>query len=991
MGQVLCSRLVGREEEMAILAKHLAAASAGQGSAVLLLGEAGVGKSRLTHEVETLAVRRGTRVLRGRSVESSGAPYRPIAEALLSCIRTTGPPDVPALRPFQSILGRLIPEWREESQPTATEIHRFMDDPSLLMGEAILRLLRVLGTPSGCLVVLEDLHWADGDSLAVIEYLIDNIATEPVLLLATLRSNEQSAALAQARRTAARRVGRVIELSSLDRDCIEQMARICLGGVDEPVGQEPAQGYPASVIDLLASYTEGLPFLIEELLTAWIETGALSRRDDRWEVAAELPPLAPLTFVEAVSRRLAGLDGETCRLIEIAAILGRHFDWTLLSAATGFSDREVLERLATAIDAQLVEAVRVVVDGPNGVVFRFRHALTRAAILDRIILPQRAQLSAQMLAIIERVHPDLPGTWCDLAAGLAEAAGATERAAELLLESGRRSVTSGALATAESVLDQALRLAVGSRVLWTEIIDVLLEALALAGKWERVLTVGERLLQVLRQELASGERVASVYLRMARASLGAGHWEETDAYLDAARQCGERGQHAGLRAQVNVLRAHLSIERGRLDEAATLASSALTAAQQSGQPEIACEALEVLGRCARVRDLDQAAVAFERARAIAEEHGLRVWQIRAMHELGTLDIFNGCSLERLREARALAIEAGAMATAAMVDVQLAAAHDARGELEDVLVAARRSRDIASRFRLAMTEATAWLFEARVYSHMCRRAEMEAAVGEALRLAGGEPDIVAGAWEARAFASLQEEKRAQALSDVEMAMAEIRGLPATTPAPYRGLWALLRTVEGLDGPEACAEVRRSGATILAINRGYIAFADAVILARSGGGEEATVAVARANAEMAGSGHFRYVALRLVAEVAVQEGWGDPVPWLWEAHSYFEREGYQPMAAACVGLLRCAGATVAQRGRSYSGVPPYFRSLGVTRREMDVLSELTDGLSNREIGQKLYLSPRTVEKHVASLLAKTGTRTRAQLAARAVADSAPSRSS
>lgn len=981
MRQVLCSRLVGREEEMALLAEDLATAGVGQGHAIFLLGEAGVGKSRITREVEALARGESIQVLRGRAVEGSTSPYRPIAEALHSGIRTSGPPDVPALKAYRSILSRLIPEWRGEDAPAATVGSDAADDPSLLLGEAILRLLRVLGSGSACLFVLEDLHWADVDSLAVVEYLIDNLATEPVLLLGTLRSEEPSAARSQARRTAARRAGRIIELPRLDRESVERMAQLCLSEAGGPAEQrEATDAYPEPVVDFLASYSEGLPFLIEELLAAWIDVGALAYEAGRWEAASELPPIAPLTFGDTVNRRLAALDGETCRLLELAAILGRHFDWTLLPQATGVSEQVVLERLGAAIGAQLVGVDHAVADSPDRVAFAFRHALTRAAILDRLLPPQRALLSLQMLAVIERIHPELPGAWCDLAAALAEPAGRMGQAAELLLRSGRRAVVDGALATAESILDRALRLAAEDSALGIEIAEVLLEALALAGKWERVFAVGEDVLQVLEREPGQEERTAGIYLRMARAALAAARWDDAPRYLDAAGR--QIGRQSDLLARLDALRAHLAIERSRLDEAASFAQSALEGAERTGQPEVACEALEVLGRCARVNDLDRAEAAFERAREIADENGLGVWRIRALHELGTLDIFRGARLERLLEARELAVEAGALATAAMVDVQIAAAHDDRSEFDAVLAVARRSRDVARRFHLTVTEATALLFEAMAHSHMGHRSQMEVAIGSALRLAGDEPDIIAGVWEARAFASLLEEKRAQALSEVEMAMTAIRGLPATTPGPYRGLWALLRSMEGLDGPAACTEVRRSGATILPINRAYVAYAEAITLARSGRRREATAAVVRTDAEMAGREYFRYIGLRLVSEIAVKDGWGDPTAWLWQAHTYFVRDGYERLAAACAGLLRQAGATVPRTGRSYSGVPPRFLALGVTRREMEVLKVLVEGLSNREIGERLYLSPRTVEKHVASLLAKTETRTRIQLAALAV---------
>ena len=110
----------------------------------------------------------------------------------------------------------------------------------------------------------------------------------------------------------------------------------------------------------------------------------------------------------------------------------------------------------------------------------------------------------------------------------------------------------------------------------------------------------------------------------------------------------------------------------------------------------------------------------------------------------------------------------------------------------------------------------------------------------------------------------------------------------------------------------------------------------------------------------------------------DGWGEPVAWLREAAAFFAARGERSVAAACRALLRRAGAPVPRTGRGDSAVPASLRALGVTSREADVLALLTEGLTNKELAARLHLSPRTVEKHVASLLAKTGCHRRTQLA-------------
>lgn len=135
--------------------------------------------------------------------------------------------------------------------------------------------------------------------------------------------------------------------------------------------------------------------------------------------------------------------------------------------------------------------------------------------------------------------------------------------------------------------------------------------------------------------------------------------------------------------------------------------------------------------------------------------------------------------------------------------------------------------------------------------------------------------------------------------------------------------------------------------------------------------------------------RHLARRLVAEAAVAEGWGEPVPLLRDALAFFDDGGDDAIASACRSLLRRAGAKVPRR-REDPRVPGELRALGVTARELEVLHLLGQGLPNNDIGARLYLSPRTVERHVASLAAKIGAERRSALvayAARAVATDTP----
>ncbi|MFI5266730.1 MAG: AAA family ATPase [Chloroflexota bacterium] len=971
---MLCPTLIGRREEMRIIEQAVEAARSGRGGSIVLLGEAGVGKSRLARDAAADAEHKRMRVLWGRCVEGGqAAPYRPFAEALLTGLRGHAPPDVPELRPFKPILGRLIPDWRGEAGAAA-------DQSVVLLGEAILRLLLVLAGDHGCLLIIEDLHWADPETLSVVEYLSANLAAEALLVFSTLRSGEPTPGLALASSLRARRVGQFLELQRLDVAETSMMAEACLDTPD----------LPQSVRAALASSAEGLPLLVEDLLAEWVAAGQLAPVGDEWQAREDLAQVVPVTFAETVRRRLSLLGAEATAVLRLAALIGRSFDWCVLPGAAGLDDEQVLDELQRAIHAQLISVETV----QGRAAIRFRHALTQAGVLAGLLPPQRAKLAASLLDLIEKAYPGLPDDWCELAARLAEEAGNRSRAAALLLESGRRALAGGALTTVEATLNRARALCEQGSALALDVEETLIDALGLAGKHEQAASIGAKLTEALARLDAPPDRLGQAHLRIARAYVAASNWTAASRHLDLARQLGPASE-APLMPSVDALAAHVAIGHGRLDDARELARSAWKGAERVGLWEVACEALEVIGRAARDRDLEEAEAAFEQARRIAEHHGLSIWRLRAVHELGTIDMFTpGAGSERLLQARELAEKAGALGVAAMVDVQLAAVETALGNFDSVLALTSRSADMAQRLGLSLTRAVALMFKAEAYARRGPdRPAMEATLSAALEVAAGDPLFAAeaqgAAWgDCRATASLAEENRQRALSELEKAQEFFRGARGTAPSPSRGLWALLKTLAGDEGPAACREVMASSAMMHLINQGYLRYAEAILAGREGRSSDAVLAMAAGDALLAISAPWcLHLGRRLAAEEAIARGWGDPARWLWEAAAFFEEHGQQRVTSACKSLLRKCGVPAARPGRAHSTVPPAFRTHRVTDREMEVLSIIGEGLSNREIGARLYLSPKTVEKHISSLMDKLEVRSRAQLAAIAAAGTVP----
>src|ERR1700683_1580476 len=208
MRSILCPALISRDAELKQLTTALDDAEDRRGSIAFLAGDPGVGKSRLA------AARCGAAPARGfpggarRAVESAARlPYRPITEALMKIARAEGIPHAPEIADYRPALATLVPVWGQ-SAASAPEIS------PLILGEAMIRLLSLYAGP-GTVLLLEDIHWADPETLAIVQYLADNLAGQQILCLTTLRDSEPSAGLNTVRSIHARRAAPVIEVPRL--------------------------------------------------------------------------------------------------------------------------------------------------------------------------------------------------------------------------------------------------------------------------------------------------------------------------------------------------------------------------------------------------------------------------------------------------------------------------------------------------------------------------------------------------------------------------------------------------------------------------------------------------------------------------------------------------------------------------------------------------------------------------------------------------------
>ena len=920
VADLLCPVVIGREAESGALRSALAAAGDGAGAVVFLAGEAGIGKSRLAAELAADARARGVRVLTGRAVPASiASPYRPLTEALLQALRGFAFPADDGLAPWRPALRAILPAI------AGPEGEGHGDHSPAVRGEAVLQLLRRLAGPAGLLLVLEDLHWADPDTLAILEYLSDNLSAEPVLCLATCRDEPATPASGLMARLHGRRAAIRITLGRLSAGQVAAMVRACL-----PTAS-------ADVIARVQVLADGVPFLVEESLAA---------------------PGVPSSFAEAVRARMAALSEAERLVLHTAALFGRQFDWRMLPPATGLAAEVVADALEHGVEAQLLAA--------DGGVFRFRHMLTREAVAAELLPPRRVTLAARALAALEAADPGLPGASGDLAAELAVQADDPGRAGLLLTESGRSALGRGALATATGTLRRAAGLltAPDQRA---EAETLLVEALALAGQVDEAMLIGDRVIARLTPGGDGAIRRAAIHLKLAHAAVDGTRWAVARRHVGIAGDLLAADPEPGLSAETAVLDAEIALAADDAgDRARALAERAL--ASPGASAEIRCRALELLGRVCRARDLDGAREAFELALATADTAGLAVWRLRALHELGTIDMFDHAGTGRLSQARHIASELGAASTGAVIDLQLTATAMFRFELDEADRYAESALAASTRLGLGTTGAIVLVFRAEVAALRRDPGEMERFIALARAAAPGDPEIEGSALAgARGMLALLEDDMAGALDAFSRGVAVLDTAPQRGPAPYRGLWPLLLAAHG--DPRAMAAIghaRATGLTVNRANRGLLGYAEAILAGRAGDESRATALAAAADADLQHYPVWADLARLCAAGPALAGGWGRPRPWLETAAGVFGQHGIEPLAARCRQLLD-------------GPRPSRWARLGITDRQADVLRLVATGISNKEIAARLHLSPRTVEKHVENLLRITAAQSRTQLVA------------
>jgi DNA-binding SARP family transcriptional activator/tetratricopeptide (TPR) repeat protein len=407
--------LVGRNAELSTLCGCWNEALAGTRQLVLLAGDAGIGKTRLSAEVGRRAHDDGALVLYGRFDEEALAPYQPVVEMV------RGWSSGASLEPLRARLGVradelgiLLPEFgpapaqSETTDPDAQRL-RFFDAVAALLGE--------IGAQVPVVVVFDDLHWADRPTLQLLRHLVRAPQPRRALLIGTYRDAELEPGHPLLELIGdIRREGMLkrLQLAGLDESEVAELVSVL--GVAAP---EPG------FVHTLHGETDGNPFFIEEVVRHVRDSAGVSLTDAG----------VPEGVREVTARRLRRLDAESRQALQVAAVIGREFDFDVLEAVAPQQGDELIAALEAGVEARVLRET-----GRVGR-YSFTHALVRATLYDGLSQLRRARLHGRVGEAIARLRSvDLDPHLPQLAHHFAQAAPVEqpERAIDFALAAARR-------------------------------------------------------------------------------------------------------------------------------------------------------------------------------------------------------------------------------------------------------------------------------------------------------------------------------------------------------------------------------------------------------------------------------------------------------------------------------------------------------------------------------------------------------------------------
>jgi tetratricopeptide (TPR) repeat protein len=386
---------VGRESERAAIHAAIDRALTGHGSVVVLAGGPGVGKTRLAMEMAEYASRVGFRCLVGHCYERDEAfPYLPFAEIIESSLAQAPSPDdfrlqmgdnAAELAQIAPGLRRIFPDIPEPLDLPAQQRRRYLFQS---LSEVVARVARVQPR----LFVLDDLHWADESTLALLIHLANRVSQLPLVIIGTYRDgySEKNLALVRTLEELIRLGIRTQKLGGLSKDAVAQM----LNGLSQ-------RRAPERLVNTIFEESQGCPFFVEEVYRHLIEEGRVFDAVGQFRAKIEIDESdVPENVRLVIGRRLERLDANEMRVLAAAAVIGRSFSFQLLTAICQID----VDELFTVMEkAQQMGIIVPSSEGPE-TPFTFAHELVRQTLLAGISVPRKQQLHASVADAIERLY-----------------------------------------------------------------------------------------------------------------------------------------------------------------------------------------------------------------------------------------------------------------------------------------------------------------------------------------------------------------------------------------------------------------------------------------------------------------------------------------------------------------------------------------------------------------------------------------------------------
>ncbi|HXA42688.1 MAG TPA: AAA family ATPase [Candidatus Solibacter sp.] len=441
---------VGREQETAALTRRLELALGGQGGLVMIGGEPGVGKTRLSKELAAIAAKRGMRVLTGHCYETAGTPpYVPFVEILETSLVEAGAQGFRvALGEGAAEVARIMPELRRVFPDLPPPLQLPPEHERHYLLNSLTGIVTRAASRGPLLMIVEDLHWADEPTLLLVQNLAERLVDAPVLIVGTHRDSHVDIGEPLTRTLEAlhrRRLVHRMALKGLDREGVRAML-VALAG----------QQFPEGLVESIFDETEGNAFFVEEVFRFLVENDRLYDQSGRFFDAIALGELdVPEGVRLVIGRRLENLNAEDRESLAAAALIGRWFSFKLLQEVAD-SDADTL---LDGIDKAEAAGLLVPSTEAGQARFSFAHELIRQTLVTGLSPARRQRIHLRIADALERMHSDnIDNRVAEIAHHLASAgeAAEAERTAGYLVRAGDRALGAAAFEDALRLYEQAV-------------------------------------------------------------------------------------------------------------------------------------------------------------------------------------------------------------------------------------------------------------------------------------------------------------------------------------------------------------------------------------------------------------------------------------------------------------------------------------------------------------------------------------------------------